>query len=43
MLHLHAARQLQSIYMYQWVISPANDNDADLKTETPIFGIDLNE
>ena len=35
MLHLHAAQQLssfkQSKFIHQWVISPPNDNDAELK------------
>ena len=34
MLHLHVAQQLQSFkqstFMHQWVISPTNDNDAEL-------------
>ena len=29
MLHSHEAQQLSSTYMHQWVISPANDNDAE--------------
>ena len=35
MLHLHVVQQLR-------VISPTNDNDAELNRQCP-FGIDLNE
>ena len=42
MLHSHVANQLSSVYMHQWVISPANDNDTELNWQFP-FGIDLNK
>ena len=42
MLHLHVAQQLPSLYMHQWVISPTNDNDAQLNKQFP-FVIDLNK
>ena len=41
-LHLHVRQQLSSLYMHQWVISPTNDNDAELKRQFP-FGTDLNK
>ena len=44
MLHLYVAQQLPSLFMHQWqwVISTANDNDAELNRQFP-FGIDLNK
>ena len=43
MLHSHEAQQLSSTYMHQWVISPANDNDAEQTISILFFGIDLNK
>ena len=42
MLHSHLAQQMPPLYMHQWVISPTNDNDAELNRKSP-FGIDLSE
>ena len=39
---VHEAHQLPSIYMNQWVISPANDNSAELNRQFR-FRIDLNK
>ena len=42
MLHLHVAQQLPLFYMKQSVISPTNDDDAELNRQFP-FAIDLNK
>ena len=41
MLHLHVAQHNCHLYMHQ-VISPTNDNDAELKRQFP-FANDLNK
>ena len=33
MLYSHIALQLPSVYMHQWLISPANDNDVELNRQ----------